>query len=52
MGKGVKQAVDNVNNILSDAVARANPTDLAAVDDLLWYVVISRLFAAFRSPAL
>ena len=37
MGKGVKRAVDNVNTILSPAVARANPTDLAAVDDLLWY---------------
>jgi len=35
MGKGVKRAVDNVNTILSPAVARANPTDLAAVDDLL-----------------
>eukprot|EP00698_Gefionella_okellyi_P026343 TRINITY_DN999_c0_g1_i1.p1 TRINITY_DN999_c0_g1~~TRINITY_DN999_c0_g1_i1.p1 ORF type:complete len:484 (-),score=142.45 TRINITY_DN999_c0_g1_i1:700-2151(-) len=35
LGKGVKKAVDNVNVLLSNAVKGANPTDLAAIDDLL-----------------
>jgi hypothetical protein len=37
---GVLKAVGNVNTILSPALAGANPQDLRACDDLLWFVIV------------
>jgi enolase len=37
LGKGTLKAVGNVNSILSPALAGANPQNLRACDELMWY---------------
>ena len=44
LGKGVTIAVKNVNEILSPAVAGANPQNLKETDDLLWCVSLVDCF--------